>query len=275
LQSLSNQIHDFNVGMGPDVGTAPGGNNFGTRVFWTAIVPDNDVHVDLKAGTAEMHVHNLDALDYPEDFGNGSLGPNWQTAYVPASVSLDVVWNRPVTRRVTVSDLTDQFAGEFAENQATVIWSAQSAAGFRFKSRAGNSMTSTPGTPNIATTYFFAEVGHEQNGIFFPVGASAAPANSKADALVDQAFASLALPGPNPGLSATPTGPAEERMDVGMRDSASLSDSATTQSQLESDEMAGQPTPTVHAARDRVFELSSDIASVPESGHGRADTLFG
>jgi hypothetical protein len=168
LQSLSNQLHDFNVGMGPDVGTGPGGNNFGTRVFWTAVVPDDAIRINPLAGTAEMHVHNLAALDYPEDFASGSLGPNWQTAYVPATVSFDVVWSRPVTQLVAVRDATDKFAGIFAENQATVTWSAHSASGFRFDSRAGNASTSTPGTPDITTTYFFAQVGYEQNGIFFP-----------------------------------------------------------------------------------------------------------
>jgi hypothetical protein len=170
LQSLSNQLHDFNVGMGPDVGTVPGGNNFGTRVFWTALVRDDAIRINPFAGTAEMHVHNLAALDYPEDFASGSLGPNWQTAYVPATVSFDVVWSRPVTRLVAVRDATDQFAGIFAENQATVTWSAHSSSGFRFNSRPGNVSTSTPGKPDITTTYFFAEVGYEQNGIFFPAG---------------------------------------------------------------------------------------------------------
>jgi hypothetical protein len=178
LQSLSNQRHDFNVGMGPDVGTVAGGNNFGTRVFWTAVVPDDDVRVDPAVGTAQMHVRNLAALDYPEDFGSGSLGPNWQTAYVPATVSFDVVWRHPVTRLVTVNDSTDQFAGTFAENQATVIWSAQSASGFRFDSLPGSRATSTPGTPDITTTYFFAQVGHERNGIFF----SGAPGEKEPEA---------------------------------------------------------------------------------------------
>jgi hypothetical protein len=168
LQSLSNQLHDFNVGMGPDVGNVPGGNNFGTRVFWTAVVPEGDVQISPVM--AEMHVHNLAALDYPEDFGSGSLGPNWQTAYVPATVSLDVVWTGPVTRRVTVVDATDQFAGTFNESQAVVTWSAQSTSGFSFISNPGDSSTSTPGAPNISTTYFFAEIGHEKNGIFFPHG---------------------------------------------------------------------------------------------------------
>src|SRR5262249_42993560 len=130
--------------MGPDVGTVPGGNNFGTRVFWTAVVPDGDVQVDPVAGTAQMHVHNLAALDYPEDFANGSLGPNWQTAYVPATVSFDVTWHRPVSRQVTVSDATDQFAGTFDENPATALCSAQRTTLFRLTPPAPTSLTSTP-----------------------------------------------------------------------------------------------------------------------------------
>jgi hypothetical protein len=149
----------------------PGGNNFGTRVFWTAAVPDGDVIINPVSRAAEMHIHNLAALDYPEDFGGGSLGPNWQTAYVPASISFDVVWTPPVNRRVTVSDATDQFAGTFNEDQATVVWSARSASGFEFHSRPGNASTSTPGSPNILTAYFFAQIGHERNGIFFSAGA--------------------------------------------------------------------------------------------------------
>jgi hypothetical protein len=190
LQSLSSQLHDFNVGMGPDVGTVSGGNNFGTRVFWTAAVPDGDIQVDPVAGTAHMQVQNLATLDFPEDFGGGSLGPNWQTAYVPATVSFDVVWHRPVSRQVTVNDPTDQFAGTFAENQATVVWSARSTSGFRFNSSAGSVLTSTPGAPNIATTYYFAEVGHEQNGIFFSADSSVAAL------LQAQVSASAALPAP-------------------------------------------------------------------------------
>jgi hypothetical protein len=171
LQSLSNQLHDFNVGMGPDVGTVPGGNNFGTRVFWTAVVPEEDVRLGSDAGTVRVHVENVAALDYPEDFSSGSLGPNWRTAYVPATVSFDIDWSRSIDRQVTVRDATDQFAGKFDENHdATVTWSAQSASGFQFHSLPGNRNTSTPGSPNILTTYFFAEVGHERNGIFFPSG---------------------------------------------------------------------------------------------------------
>jgi hypothetical protein len=169
LLSLSNQLHDFNVGLGPDVNPkVMGGNNFGTRVFWTAVVPDRDVQVDPVSGTVQLHVRDLAALDYPEDFGSGSLGPNWKTAYRPATVSFDIVWSRSINRVVTVRDVTDQFAGTFVENHdATVTWSARSDSGFRFQSLPGNLGTSTPGAPDILTTYFFAEVGFERNGFFF------------------------------------------------------------------------------------------------------------
>jgi hypothetical protein len=132
-----------------------------------------------------MHVRNLDVLDYAS---NGfasivSIGPQWQTAYVPATVSFDVVWNGPVTRRVNVQDMANDFAGEFNENQATVTWSAKSGSGFSFTSSPGNFSTSLPEVPGVngltAPLNFFAQVGHESNGIFFPgEGGAAAPPRS-------------------------------------------------------------------------------------------------
>jgi hypothetical protein len=165
------------------------GNGFGARVFWTAVIPDSDVQVDPGAGKAEMHVRSLNVLDYAS---NGfasivSIGPQWQTAYVPATVSFDVVWNGPVTRRVNIQDTANNFAGEFNENQATVTWSAQSSSGFSFTSNPGNFSTSVPEVPGVngvtAPLNFFAELGHERNGIFFPGGGSApAPTRSLAGA---------------------------------------------------------------------------------------------
>jgi hypothetical protein len=156
------------------------GNGFGTRVFWTAVIPDSDVQVDPGAGTAEMHVRNLDVLDYA---ANGfasivSIGSQSQTAYVPATVSFDIVWNGPVTRQVNVQDTANDFAGEFKENQATVTWSAKSSSGFSFTSNPGNFSTSLPEVPGVngvtAPLNFFAQVGHERNGIFFSGGGGAA-----------------------------------------------------------------------------------------------------
>jgi hypothetical protein len=177
--NLTGFIHDTNPGMGPVVSPVDSGNGFGTRVFWTAVIPDGDVQVDAGAGTAEMHVHNLAELDYYSPDGNAallSLGPTWQTNYFRSTVSFDVVWNGPVTPSLKVRDAADGFAGTFNENEATVTWSETSASGFTFTSNPGNFSTSVPETPGVngvtAPLNFFAEVGHERNGIFFPVDSS-------------------------------------------------------------------------------------------------------
>ena len=161
------------------------GNGFGTHVFWTAVIPDGDVQANPGAGKAEMHIRDLPVLDYfsPEGTGDlASLGPTWQTGYFAATVSIDVVWGGPVTRRVNVKDAADGFAGTFAENQAAVTWSAQSESGFSFVSDAGSFATSVPETPGVngvtAPLNFFAEVGHERNGVFFPAGSDRISAQS-------------------------------------------------------------------------------------------------
>ena len=153
------------------------GNGFGTRVFWTAVIPNDDVRIDPLTGRAEAHVRDLPELDYYSPSGQGdlaSLGPTWQTGYFAATVSLEVVWNGPVTRRVNVHDATDGFAGLFDENQATVTWSENSQSGFRFRSNPGNFSTSVPEVPGVngvtAPLNFFAQVGFERNGIFFGGG---------------------------------------------------------------------------------------------------------
>jgi hypothetical protein len=168
------QLHDFNPGYGPEVSTVDSGNGFGTRVFWTAVIPNRDLRVNLGAGRTELRVQNLPVLDYAANgfAGNVSLGPQWQTASAPANVSFDVVWNGPVTRRVKVTDAANGFAGTFNQDRATVTWSARSASGFRFTSKPGNFSTSVPEIPGVngvtAPLNFFAQIGEERNGIFFP-----------------------------------------------------------------------------------------------------------
>jgi hypothetical protein len=172
-----NFTHDINPGNGPEVSTVDSGNGFGVHVFWTTVIPDSDVQVNLLTGTAQMHVRNLPELDYYSPEGTGdlaSLGPTWQTGNFDSTVSIDVVWNRPVTRVVNVQDAADGFAGIFEENQATVSWSVNSASGFSFTSNPGNFSTSVPEVPGVngvsAPLNFFAQVAFERNGIFFPQG---------------------------------------------------------------------------------------------------------
>ena len=97
----------------------------GNRVFWTTAIPENDLRVDAGAGTVELRVDDLAFLDYPSM--PVSLGPGWQTAFVGATASFDVVWHGPATRTLDVRDGTngDKFAGVFALDQASFTWSAR------------------------------------------------------------------------------------------------------------------------------------------------------
>jgi hypothetical protein len=159
------------------------------------------VTVRFGAGRAELHVANLalsDQIRVPI-----ALGPNWQTAGDPAVVSFDVVWSHPITRRVHVPAGTNgnQFAGDYVENQATVTWSGTNlATGFTFTANPGDSSTSVPGR-------FFAELGHEGNGIFFDPDSSGGAGAGAAFVPVLIASAPAPVP-PATTLRASP-GPAE------------------------------------------------------------------
>lgn len=179
------------------------GNGFGTRVFWIAVIPDGDVRVNPAAGKATLDVSNLAVVNYysPTGYaGNISLGPNWQTAGVDASVSFHVAWDDPVTRKVNLKDAADGFAGIFNEvnnNNVTVSWSGSTASGFSFTSNVGNLATSTA----LAPGNFFAQLAQERNGIFFPAGSSPALAGGASGAAaLGQALATLAVPGENRAL---------------------------------------------------------------------------
>ena len=145
--------------IGPPVSSA-GGNGEATRVFWTVPIPDSDVEVQGTSGKAEMHVHGLQIRDY-SNIPN-ALGPVETTPFVSATVSFDVVWSGPITRRINIQDGTNDntFAGEFVENQATVTWSATNALGFSFTANPGTLETSDPDAGPIV------ELGKERNGDF-------------------------------------------------------------------------------------------------------------
>jgi hypothetical protein len=107
-----------------------------------------------------MHVTDLHLEDY-FNFPNGLADGH----EVDATVSFDVVWGGPVTRRVEVEHGSNgnRFAGEFVEDQATVTWSGSNELGFRFRSNPGDFSTSAPGRA-------FAELGRERNGLFVEEG---------------------------------------------------------------------------------------------------------
>jgi hypothetical protein len=131
---LTSQVHDFN----------PGQDN---GLFWTVPVDRGSVHINLGAGSAALHVADLDLEDYG-NVGNAlSDGPS-----VPATVSFDANWSG-TAEKVKIRNHDTGFAGEYIRNTATLTWSA---------SESGFSFTAEPLTSG------FAEIGHERNGVFFP-----------------------------------------------------------------------------------------------------------
>ena len=161
----------------------------GNSVFWTTSVPDNDISVNFAAGKAELRVNNLAAEDY-FNLPNASIPGN----EVDATVSFDVVWSGPVSRRVNVKDAANGFAGDYVEenagNAVTINWSASNSQGFSFVANPGNLSTS------VAEAGPFAELGQERNGIFFNSGSTKAGASARADAVLTGVLAgSPAAPG--------------------------------------------------------------------------------
>jgi hypothetical protein len=201
------QIHDFNPGFGPPV-DPNGSNGLGDRVFWTTPIDDSDVTVHFGAGKAELSISNLNMFDFLNK--KTAFGPNWNNPPYGATVSVDVVWDAPVTRRLDFQDGTnlDQFAGSYVEDQATISWSASNTNGFTFTANPGNFSTSSNA---------FAELAQEQNGSFFSSDSSttdSAIARSLVQALPAQppqhAVPAAASAGPASGGSTPPpvvTGP--------------------------------------------------------------------
>jgi hypothetical protein len=122
----------------------------------------SSVQVDLGHGTASYHATNLAV----EDYGN-LANAFFDGTSVPATVSFTLQWQMlTVTNRkqMKVRDAVQGFAGEFWESEeagaATLAWSA-SEPGFSFQS-----------DPAAASQSYYAELGHERNGAFFPQGTS-------------------------------------------------------------------------------------------------------
>ena len=133
------QIHDFNPGI-----TQNG-------LFWTSVVSDNHVHVDLAAGRAILEVRDLHMKDY-FDIVNALVGGG--AAPAPSVVSYRVEWN--AAGAVNVFDnVAQQFRGEFRNASAHMAWSAHTP-DYEFVS-----------APIATSTTDAAELGAERNGSFY------------------------------------------------------------------------------------------------------------
>jgi hypothetical protein len=149
LRAGGTQIHDLNPSLSPPLG-----------LFWTIAIADDSVQVQLGKGSAQMDVTDVPIFDYesiPNSLFGGQPG-------VPGTVSFKIVWSvegSPVKTRNT-DPVFGGFRGEFirstAPNAARMEWSAT----------VGElQLVSDPLTTSFSV---FAEIGHEQNGSFFPPG---------------------------------------------------------------------------------------------------------
>ena len=136
--NFSTQVHDFDPGIKP----------YPNGLFWTVPIPSLGPVV-LGTGSAKWSATNLGLTDF-FNIPNALFRFDGST---PASVSFDIQWNGPVTRRDPVSSPSGS-TGELVMCDATIKWSARNDLGFTF--------TSNPsGTKSV-----FAQLGHVSNGVF-------------------------------------------------------------------------------------------------------------
>ncbi len=133
------QITDFNPGIRKN------------GLFWTTVVDDRDIDVDLAAGTATFRGTNMHMPDF-HDFENAVLG-NGETP-TPAIVSFTVEWT--AAGAVMNFENTDQqYRGDMRAATAQMEWTARSGI-YEYASA------------QLATsTTEFAQIGEESNGSFF------------------------------------------------------------------------------------------------------------
>jgi hypothetical protein len=135
----TNQVHDF----APPI--APSG------LFWTVLIPDDAVTVDLAAGTAGLHVRSMDLLDSYTIPNNLAGGPA-----EPATVDFDLFWSDP-TAVESMVNAEQGYTGTFLDVTSALQWSAQTAE-FAFVS-----------DPPETSTSLFGLIGYEANGVFFAI----------------------------------------------------------------------------------------------------------
>jgi hypothetical protein len=139
---FAEQVHDFNLGIEK------------SGLFWTTMIPDDAVSIDLEHGTARFQMNNLPISDY-QNFVNsvGDLDP--PLPLIASHVSFDVRWAaKPGARLTRITDPTNTFTGEFIDSTASIRWSGRQPR-FVFTSSSASSTTVS------------GVIGREQNGRFF------------------------------------------------------------------------------------------------------------
>jgi hypothetical protein len=139
--SLAVQLNDFNPGIAS------------SGLFWTTRIPAGSLEVNPGRGRAAIQLTDIALDDYGTIdnalFGGGSSEP--------AVLSYEIHWSG-VDSRTRVVNPAGQISGEFVRNSAQMEWAA-TVGDYSFVS-----------FPASTSSSVFAEVAHEQNGIFFAGG---------------------------------------------------------------------------------------------------------
>jgi hypothetical protein len=136
-----------------------------TNVFWVGAIPEGSVQVDLDDGTASLRIKNMCVYD-AFTTANSIMGVNRPVNQVKGIIeSLEINWSGILTRD-TANEPANQMRGTFVENKATIsvtattpktaVTTLSNGHGFRFVS-----------DPPSTSTSNFAEIGQEQNGVYF------------------------------------------------------------------------------------------------------------
>ena len=133
------QITDFNPGVRQN------------GLFWTVVMDDRDVTVNLAAGTATLHGRNLHMKDF-HDFENSQL-LNGEPP-TPSVVSFTVKWTA-TDDAAPFADPEHQYRGDLRPATAQMDWTARSGI---FDYASASLATSTTD---------LAWLGTESNGSFF------------------------------------------------------------------------------------------------------------
>ena len=133
------QITDFNPGVRQN------------GLFWTVVMDDRDVTVDLAAGTATLNGRNLHMKDY-HDFENSQLRNG--EPLTPSVVSFTVKWTA-TDDAAPFADPEHQYRGDLRPATAQMDWTARSGI---FDYTSASLATSTTD---------LAWLGTESNGSFF------------------------------------------------------------------------------------------------------------
>ena len=128
-------------------------------------IPDGSSHVDLDDGTASLHIENAcvyDAFTIPNSLAGTNRAVNQARGIIN---KLEMQWSG-IIKQDTANEEVNQMRGNFVENTCriavtattprTMVTALSNGHGFRF--------VSDPASTSVSN---FAQIGQEQNGIYF------------------------------------------------------------------------------------------------------------